>query len=153
RRVGRQASGDTQGNSAKTFSGRAHVGAQECRLCANVERKPASGKGTGVAALFHGGEQRGPVRGRVQRRHQDAQRCSRGDTYGLGVYSSKRNRRTSGKNSPASDILSGQFRRKRRLDVLWRRSSRSLQTRCRFHRKNSEWSQASGPSGRTAQEV
>jgi putative ABC transport system substrate-binding protein len=45
----------------------AHVGAQECRLCANLERKPTAGKGIGPAALFHGSQQRGPVRERVQR--------------------------------------------------------------------------------------
>src|SRR5262249_33216916 len=129
------------------------VGVQECRLCANLERKPTAGKRIGSAALFYGGEQRGPVRGRVQRRDQGARCCPRCNTDGFSGQPPKRNSRAGSKKSPAGDVLSGQFCRKRRLDVLWRGSSRPLQTRRRFHRKDSQGKQTCRPARGAANEV
>src|SRR5258706_14016084 len=118
-----------------------------------MERKPAADKGAGLAASFHGGKQRGPTRGRVQRSDQGTQRGARRDTDGFGGYQSKANRGTGGKDSTAGDILSGLVCRKRRLDVLRSGPSRSLQARRRFYRKNSQGNQARRSPRRAAKEV
>src|SRR5262249_53592249 len=78
---------------------------------------------------------------------------SGGDAKPLGVRSSRPNRFAGGQTQSARRILHEDFRRGRRLSVLWTRYPRPVSARGWLRRSHPQRRKTSGPSGASAHQV